>query len=115
MKTLNHLLIAAAVAVTFNAGLSARADEALLSPRAKENQIRTAPGTSADQPNLVTNRPVGNAKAWDLAQSLPTVPSTGPSVDVAHAPRPTLSPRDPRFEAAWHENAEQKVQLAPLK
>ena len=115
MKPLNHLLIAAAVGVTLSAAFSARADEALLSPRAKENQIRVAPGTSADEPNLVANRPAGNAKAADLAQSLRTVPSNALSMNVSHAPRPTLSPKDPRFEAAWRSNAEQKVQVAPLK
>ena len=43
------------------------------------------------------------------------VASTGPTIDYAHAPRPTLSPKDPRFEAAWRANAEREFQVAPLK
>lgn len=116
MKTLNQLLIAAAVAVTFTATLSAQAGEPLLSPRAKEqaDSLRKVPAVAGDV-NLATNRPMGNAKAWELAQSLRSVPGTGQSVNVAHAPRPTLSPRDPRYEAAWRANAEQQIQVAPLK
>jgi hypothetical protein len=116
MKTLNHLLIAAAVAVTFNVALSAQAGEPLYSPRAQAmaDSLKKVPAVASDV-NLATNRPAGNAKAWALAQSLRKVPSTGPSIDLAHAPRPTLSPKDSRFEAAWRANAEQQIQIAPLK
>ena len=116
MKTLNHLLIAAAIAVTLNVTTSAQAGEPLLSPKAKEqaDSLRKVP-TLASEVNLAINRPVGNAKAWEVAQSLRTVPSTGPSIDLAHAPRPTLSPKDPGFEAAWRANAEQQILVAPLK
>jgi hypothetical protein len=115
MKTLNHLL--AAVVVTLGVSLSAQAGEPLMSPKAKElaDSLRKVPGTSANQPNLATNRPIGNAKAWDLAQSLRKVPSTGPSIDLAHAPRPTMSPKDPRYEAALRANVEREFQIAPVK
>lgn len=43
------------------------------------------------------------------------VASAGATVDYAHAPRPTLSPKDPRFEAAWRANAEREFQVAPVK
>lgn len=43
------------------------------------------------------------------------VASTGPTIDYAQAPRPTMSPKDPRFEAAWRANAEREFQVAPLK
>ena len=117
MKTLKHLLVAAVAVVTLNVTISAQAGEPLLSPRAKEqaDSLRKVPGMSMNEPNLVTNRPNGNAKAWELAQSLRKVPSTGPSIDLAHAPRPTLSPKDPRFETAWRENAVKEFQIAPLK
>ena len=51
----------------------------------------------------------------ELAYSLRKVPSTGPSIDLAHAPRPTLSPKDPGFEAEWRANAERQFQIAPVK
>jgi hypothetical protein len=115
MKTLHQLVIAAAVAAAINVASSARADEPLFSPKAKENQIRTMSSVAANEPNLAANRPAGNAKAADLAQSFRTVHSMGPSVDIAHAPRPNLSPKDSNFEAAWRANAQQQYQVAPLK
>ena len=114
MKTLNHLL--AAAVVTLGVSLSAQASEPLMSPKAKElaYSLRKVP-SAPSAVNLATSRPVGNAKAWDLAQSFRTVPSTGPRIDIAHAPRPTLSPKDPRFENAWRANAEREFQIAPVK
>ena len=114
---MKHLLVAAAAVVTLNATFSAQAGEPLYSPKAKAlaDSLRKVPGMSMNEPNLATNRPNGNAKAWELAQSLRKVPSTGPSVDLVHAPRPTLSPKDPRFETAWRENAVKDFQIAPLK
>ena len=113
---MKHLLVAAVAVVTLNVTISAQAGEPLLSPRAKEqaDSLRKVPAVASDV-NLPTNRPIGNAKAWELAQSLRKVPSTGPSVDLVHAPRPTLSPKDPRFETAWRDNAVKEFQIAPLK
>ena len=117
MKT--NILLAIAVAGAFGLAASAHAGDALLSPKAQAlaDSLKKVPGTSVNQPNLATNRPVGNAKAWELAQSLRKVPSTGPSIDLAHAPRPTMSPKDPRYEVALRENATKQleVQIAPLK
>lgn len=110
---LNKILLAAAVAVAFTAVNRAQADEPLLSPRAKANQTRIVSGTAANDVNLATNRPTGNAKAWAQAQSLKKVPSTGQTVDLAHGPRPTLSPKDPRYEQEARRL--QEVQIAPLK
>lgn len=114
MKTLKYLLAAAVVIV--GVAVSAQAGEPLLSPRAKEqaDSLRKVPAV-ANQVNLALDRPAGNAKAWELARSVRSVPSTGPSIDVAHAPRPTLAPRDPRYEAAWRANAERQFELAPVK
>ena len=116
MKTLKHLLVAALAAVTLNVALSAHAGEPLYSPKAKAlaDSLRKVPAV-ASEVNLATNRPIGNAKAWQLAQDFRKVPSTGPRIDLAHAPRPTLSPKDPRFETAWRENAQQQFHVAPLK
>ena len=114
MKRLNFLSVAIAVAA-FTGVASSSAQSVALSPRAQANQIRVVAGTSASDPNLVTNRPAGNAKAWALQQSLRTVAATGLGVDLAHAPRPNLSPKDPRFESALRENALRQVQVAPLK
>ena len=110
---LNQILLAAAVAVAFTAANRAQAGEPLLSPRAQANQPRMVSGTSANDVNLATNRPAGNAKAWELAQSLKKVPSTGQTIDLAHGPRPTLSPKDPRYEQEARRL--QEVQITPLK
>ena len=115
MKTSKNLLLAAAV-LALGMTFSANAGEPLYSPKAKElaYSLRKVPSVTSDA-NLATNRPIGNAKAWDLAQSQRKVPSTGTSVDLAHAPRPTLSPKDPHYEAAWRANAERQFQIAPVK
>lgn len=109
-------LLAVAAAGIFTLTASAQAGEPLLSPRAQEqaNSLRKVPSVASDV-NLATNRPVGNAKAWQQAQSLKRVPSTGNNIDLAHAPRPTMSPKDPRYETALRENATKTFQVAPLK
>ena len=116
MKTLKNLLVAAAAVVTLNATLSAQADEPLLSPKAKAlaDSLRKVPAVASDV-NLATDRPIGNARAWELERSLRTVPSTGRSIDLAHGPRPLLSPKDPRYEMALRELRQQQFQVAPLK
>jgi hypothetical protein len=116
MKTVKHLLVAAAAVVALSVTLSAQAAEPLLSPKAKAlaDSLRKVPGTSSDV-DLTKDRPIGNAKAWELARSFRTVPSTGPSIDLAHGPRPTLSPKDPRYEQAARELRQQQFQVAPLK
>lgn len=110
------IMLAVAAAGIFTLAASAQAGEPLLSPRAQEqaNSLRRVPTVASDV-NLAKNRPVGNAKAWELAQSFKTVPSTGNNIDLAHAPRPTMSPKDPRYEAALRENATRNFQVAPLK
>ena len=116
MKTLNHLLVAAAAVVTLNLTQSVQAVEPVLSPKAAQlrYELRKVPSAPSEV-NLAKDRPIGNAKAWELARSLRKVPSTGPSIDLAHAPRPTLSPKDPRYERVLRENALQQFQVAPLK
>ena len=116
MKTLNYLLVAAAAVVTLNVALSAQAGEPLYTPKAKAlaDSLRKVPTVASDV-NLATNRPIGNTKAWQLSQDFRKVPNTGPRLDLARAPRPALSPKDPRFEKAWRENAQKQVQVAPLK
>jgi hypothetical protein len=115
MKTVKHLLVAAAAVVTLSVTLSAQAAEPLLSPKAKAlaDSLRKVPGTTPD----MIDRSVlpGTPKGRDLAHSLRKVPSTGPSIDLAHGPRPTLSPKDPRYEQAARELRQQQFQVAPLK
>jgi hypothetical protein len=111
----NTLILVVATAALLTAVNGTSANEPLLSPRAKANQIRVVPGSSVNDLNLANNRPVGNAKAWVHAQSLRTVSSTGPSVDLAHGPRPMLSPKDPRYGQVVLELRESKFQVAPLK
>lgn len=113
MKTLNHLLVTAAAAVMFT--LSAQAGDALLSPRAKDLQPHIAPSSSVNDANLTADRPAENAKAWTIARSLQIIPSTASEIDLANAPRPTLSPKDARYEVALRNNAVREFQVASLK
>jgi len=113
MKTLKTLLLIAAVAA-IGATFSAKADEPLYSPKGKEqaDSHRTV-ATSQTDVNLAAIPPAG--KAGDRAQLFRKVPASGPSIDLAHATRPTLAPKDPGFETAWRANAERGFQVAPLK
>ena len=116
MKTFNHLLVAAAAVVTLNLAQSVQAAEPVLSPKAAQlqHELRKVP-IAPSEVYLIKDRPIGNAKARELARSLRTVPSTGSSSDLAHGPRPMLSPKDPRYETALRELRQQKFQIAPLK
>lgn len=112
MKT--TLLLAATVAL-LTAVNTASAAEPLHSPKGKAlaDSLRTVPGTTTD----MIDRSVlpGSPKGRELAYSLRKVPSIGPSVDLAHGPRPTLSPKDPRYEAALRELRAKEFYVAPLK
>lgn len=111
----SSLLIAIA---TLTTGLASQAfaGDVVLSPRAAllAHELRKVPRISSD-PDLVRNVEYGNAKVRQLAYELRKVPRTGTDIDLAHAPRPTLSPKDPRYETALRENAVRAFQLAPLK
>ena len=109
---LNYLLTISAVVAALYTVNSVRADEPLLSPRAKSNQIRVVNGSGVKNPNLLAGLPAGNAKAWALGQSFRTVPKTGVDIDFAHT-QTGMSPKDPRYETAVRELA--KFQLAPIK
>src|SRR2546428_13122628 len=111
MKT--PLLLAVAVAGAFTLMASAQADDARLSPKAKElrDSVRTVSGTTPDL--LDRSVRAGSPKAIAFAESQRKVSSTSPTIDLAHGPRPTLSPKDPRYEQEARRL--QEVQLAPLK
>jgi hypothetical protein len=118
MKNLSKILLAAALTVAFTSVNRAQADESLVSPHQKQLHYGTpSVAASPNEPNLAANRPIGNAKAWELTHRDRIMPSVSPSVDLAHAPRPNLSPKDPNYEVALRENAVKQldVQIAPLK
>jgi len=107
------LLFAVAVAGVLVFTGNIFAGDAVMSPRAKEqaDSLRKVPGTTTD----MVDRSVkpGSPRAIAQAESLRKVPSTGPSIDLAHGPRPTLSPKDPRYDREVRRL--QEVQIAPLK
>jgi hypothetical protein len=109
------LLLAVAVAGILTLTTGANAGEPLLSPKAKDlaDSLRKVPGTTPDM--IDRSVKAGSPKAIEFANSLRKVPSTGTRVDLAHAPRPTLSAKDPRYETAWRDNAEREFQIAPIK
>lgn len=104
--------MAALVAVALTTVNYAKADGALLSPRAQGNQIHIVAGSSVDDPNLLTNHPTGNVRGWASARSFVKAPGTD-TTDLVSGPRPTMSPKDPRYAQALQELRE--VQIAPLK
>ena len=113
MNTLRNLILTASAAAF--ASFTVQAEQPLLSPRLQSIQIRVVPGSSVNDPNLVANLPNGNGRAWEHARSRRTVPLQGPQIDLAHGPRPTLAPKDPRYEQVFRELSQERVQIAPLK
>ena len=114
MKISLLLAVATLAALTVvNTGSSA---EPLHSPKAKAlaDSLNKARAIHGDV-DLTKDRPMGNAKAWALARSFRTVPGTGPSVDLAHGPRPLLSPKDPRYQTVLRELRAREFQVAPVK
>ena len=107
------LLLAVAAAGFFTLATSANAADAVMSPKAKAlaDSLRKVPGTTIDMVDRSVK--LGSPKAIALAESLRKVPSTGSSIDLAHGPRPTLSPKDPRYDQELRRL--QEVQVAPLK
>jgi len=115
MKTTTLFAIAVTSAFAFAA--SARADS-LLSPKAQaqaDSLKKVAAPATMQCCAAAADRPTGNARAWEQAQSLRKVPSTGDTIDLARAPRPAVSPKDPRYETAWRANATKNFQVAPVK
>jgi hypothetical protein len=110
-----NMLLAIAAAGIFTLAASAQAGEPLHSPKGQEQaySLRKVPGTTPDM--IDRSVKVGSPKAIELAHSLRKVPSNGTTVDLAHAPRPTMSPKDPRFETALRANAQREFQIAPVK
>ena len=113
MKT--KLLLAAAALAILTAVDSTSAAEPLLSPRAKAlaDSLRTVPGSTMD----MVDRSVRSSspRARELAYNLRKVPGTGSGIDLAHGPRPTMSPKDPRYEVALRELRVKEFHVAPLK
>jgi hypothetical protein len=113
MKNLSKILAVAAASVALTSAISAKADEPALSPKAKEFRSYGAHGigASSDTVDLTKNRPMG--KAWASTINLRATGRSTPTVDVAHAPRPLMSPKDPRYDQEVRRL--QEVQIAPLK
>jgi len=112
MKT--SLMLAVAVVAVGLAG-QVGAGEALLSPRAKSNQTKVVPGRSSGTLDQKRNVEYGNAKMRQLAHDFRKVPAEGINIDLAHAPRPLMSPKDPRYEAALRQNAMGQSHVVALK
>lgn len=102
MKT--KLILAAAALAAFTVVNAASAAEPFHSPKGKAlaDSLRKVPAVSSNL-DLTKDRPIGNAKAWELARSLRTVVRAGPSIDLAHGPYPLCPPRNPRHEIVLRE------------
>lgn len=119
------LAIAAAGVFTFTASAQTGDAGITASPKLSqflnESETRMVKGTPSTAVASVGYRATGrdgltaSPKLRHLIDDSRGVASTGPTVDYVHAPRPTMSPKDPRFESAWRANAEREFQVAPLK
>jgi len=110
------ILLAVAVAGIFTLASSAFAGDALLSPRA-QGQANSLKKVSGMTSNMIDRSVMaGSPKSIELAKSFRKVAGTNSNLDLANAPRPNLSPKDPRYQTALRENAaNQQIQVAPLK
>jgi hypothetical protein len=118
MKTMKRILIlAVAAAGAFTFAATVHAADAVMSPKAQEqaDSHRTVSGTTPD----LIDRSIqsGSPKQGEFAASMRKVPSSGPSIDLANAPRPNLSAKDPNYDMALRDNAvkQSNIQIAPLK
>lgn len=126
MKTTKNLLIALSavtlLSLTGNANAQATgADGITASPKGRQFLNEMVKGTPSTTVAYVGYQATGrdgitaSPKLRQIIDDSRGVASTGSTTDFAHAPRPTLSPKDPRYEAAWRANAERKFQIAPVK
>jgi hypothetical protein len=113
MKTIHLIAVAAAGVMTLAVG--AHAGDLAMSPRAKAqaDSLKTVAATTTD--TIDRSIQSGSPRAKALAESQRTVPSDTMSVDLAHGPRPSMSPKDPRYEQAARELRQPQYQIAPLK
>lgn len=111
------LILAIAAAGSLALGVSAKAGDVVMPPRAQE-QADSLKIVSGATPDMV-DRSIRSASPRQAEQmaSLRTVRAQGPDVDLAHAPQPNLQPKDPNYDVASRQNAERQaeMQVAPLK
>ncbi len=105
------IILAVAVAGVFALTSSAQAGSPKGDAQAKASQ--KVEGTTPDM--LDHSAKSLSPKARQLAEARQEAVSANQDIDYVHATRPTLSPKDSRFETAWRSNAVAEFQIAPLK
>lgn len=106
MKNNIKLLLAAAIAISFAAVNSAKADEPLLSPRAQANQINRISGTDSG-PNLVSGNYLGTAAKWQASGAV--APSSSGNVNLVNGTYVGAAVKDP-----IRESRKPQFEIAPL-
>ena len=119
MKTITNLISGAAIALAVGA-TTIRADQPGMTQRAALNhlevqRVHEPRTTGLPQTQPLSKNIIVGGKAGALAQDFRKVPSTGPGVDLAHAPRPITASKDPDFDLKLRENARKQFEIAPLK
>jgi hypothetical protein len=111
MKISEKLCLAAALAATFSVVNTSSADEGLLSPRARSNQISKATGVDTGPDLNRTRPPLGNARASELFPSRAMSNSASDNdVDLVHTGRPFYSGKNP----IWESDENRQFEIAPL-
>lgn len=104
MKTKNYLIVAAAAAVTFTFANRASATDALLSPRANDNQIKTVAGQTTgatlDGRNLAGNVKMREHLASLHSTSVVTEDKLDRNTFALIRPRQATVPTAPNFQVA---------------
>ncbi|MBI3852994.1 MAG: hypothetical protein HY298_22300 [Verrucomicrobia bacterium] len=108
MKSFNKILLVSAVAVGFNLAQAAKADEPLLSPRGKANQITRVPGINTD-PDLVRGQLLGAAAKAQSARPTMIAGSSKNDPDLVHGV-PYLAGKNPMRDLRG-----KTFEVAPLK
>ena len=122
MKTFNTVISGIAIALAMGLANATHADQPGMRQRAAANHFELSrrssdtPKVSSTQPNPMKERITGRGKAWaQFHESRKPVVGGGPSIDLAHAPRPITASKDPDFEKTLRENARKQFEIAPLK
>jgi len=120
MKTSNNGISTIAIIFALSWAVATMADQPGMTQRAAANhlEIQRVHGpriTELPPPQSLRATIVVGGKAGALAQDFRKVPSTGPGLDLAHAPRPLTSSKDPDFDKKLRENAQKQFEIAPLK
>jgi hypothetical protein len=111
---MKHTLLLIATAASL-ATLGTASADSVLSPKAQAlaDSFRATGSGSAD--TIDRSVAVGSPKSRAWSESLRKVSGSDNAADLAHGPSPTMSPKDPNYNAALLQLRSKEFHVAPLK